>query len=30
LQARFAPDAKRELALSGVLEDVQTLLGKVR
>jgi len=30
LQARFAPDAKREQALSGVLDDVQTLLGKVR
>jgi hypothetical protein len=30
LQARLAPDAKREQALSGVLDDVQTLLGKVR
>jgi DNA-binding FrmR family transcriptional regulator len=30
LQARLAPDAKREQALSGVLDDVQILLGKVR
>ncbi|MBP6898494.1 MAG: metal-sensing transcriptional repressor [Burkholderiaceae bacterium] len=30
LQARLAPDAKRELELAAVLDDVQTLLGKVR
>ena len=30
LQARLAPDAKREQALAGVLDEVQTLLGKVR
>lgn len=30
LQARLAPDAKREAELAAVLEDVQALLGKVR
>jgi CsoR family transcriptional regulator, copper-sensing transcriptional repressor len=30
LQSRLAPDAKREHALSGVLDEVQTLLGKLR
>ena len=30
LQSRLAPDAKREQELTGVLDDVQTLLGKVR
>jgi hypothetical protein len=30
LQQRFAPDAKREAELTTVLDDVQTLLGKVR
>jgi DNA-binding FrmR family transcriptional regulator len=30
LQSRLGADAKREHALSGVLDDVQTLLGKVR
>lgn len=30
LQTRLAPDAKREQALAGVLDEVQTLLGKVR
>ncbi len=30
LGARLAPDAKREAELAAVLEDVQTLLGKVR
>jgi len=30
LQQRFAPDAKREAELVTVLDDVQTLLGKVR
>ena len=30
LSARLAPDAKRESELAAVLEDVQTLLGKVR
>jgi DNA-binding FrmR family transcriptional regulator len=30
LQSRLAPDAKREDALASVLDDVQTLLGKVR
>ena len=30
LQARLAPDGSREADLTAVLEDVQTLLGKVR
>jgi hypothetical protein len=30
LQARFAPDAQHASALTAVLEDVQSLLGKVR
>lgn len=30
LQARLAPDAKREAELAEVLQDVQALLGKVR
>ena len=30
LGARLAPDAKRSAELAAVLEDVQTLLGKVR
>lgn len=30
LQSRLAPDAKREQELTSVLDDVQTLLGKVR
>ncbi|MEK8051750.1 metal-sensing transcriptional repressor [Ideonella sp. DXS22W] len=30
LQTRLAPDAKREAELTAVLDDVQTLLGKVR
>jgi DNA-binding FrmR family transcriptional regulator len=30
LQARMAPDGEHEQALTAVLEDVQTLLGKVR
>jgi DNA-binding FrmR family transcriptional regulator len=30
LQQRLAPDAKRGHELAAVLEDVQTLLGKVR
>jgi len=30
LQSRLAPDARREQALAGVLDDVQALLGKVR
>ncbi len=30
LGARLAPDAKRAAELAAVLEDVQTLLGKVR
>ena len=30
LGARLAPDAKAEADLAAVLEDVQTLLGKVR
>jgi hypothetical protein len=30
LQARLAPDAKRGQELASVLDDVQTLLGKVR
>ena len=30
LQSRLAPDAKRESELTAVLDDVQTLLGKVR
>ena len=30
LQARLAPDAEHEQALGDVLDDVQTLLGKVR
>ena len=30
LQSHLAPDVKREDALAGVLDDVQTLLGKVR
>jgi CsoR family transcriptional regulator, copper-sensing transcriptional repressor len=30
LQSRLAPDAKREQELASVLDEVQTLLGKVR
>ncbi len=30
LQSRLAPDAKREHELTRVLDEVQTLLGKVR
>jgi len=30
LQARMAPDGEHEQALTAVLDDVQTLLGKVR
>lgn len=30
LQSRLAPDARREGELAAVLEEVQTLLGKVR
>ena len=30
LQSRLAPDARRSQELSSVLDDVQTLLGKVR
>jgi DNA-binding FrmR family transcriptional regulator len=30
LQSRLAPDARRERELASVLEDVQSLLGKVR
>jgi DNA-binding FrmR family transcriptional regulator len=30
LQARLAPDARREGELAAVLDEVQTLLGKVR
>ena len=30
LQARLAPDARREQELASVLEDVQSMLGKVR
>jgi DNA-binding FrmR family transcriptional regulator len=30
LQSRLAPDARREVELAAVLEDVQVLLGKVR
>jgi hypothetical protein len=30
LQSKLGTDGKREQALSGVLDDVQTLLGKVR